>query len=716
MKNSRFIAPLFILALFVSIAGAASIAHAQTATDNCLNDGKYACADGQTCLGSPIPTCQTPTSCLDTGCPGDETCVGSPPVCQNIATPNACDPACTGGLSCINGVCASPTTVGEQAAGDVNGPTATVPSSVTNPASPAAAATPKVISDSNPLDIIMAYIMELFAWLLGVAAITLDYAMYYTVVHMGSYVNGLSAVGVAWRILRDLGNIVLLFGFIILGIETILDLNFYGGGTKLLPKLLIAAVFLNFSLFVAEAVIDTGNLFATEFYTQINGGQAAGSTTLNDNISNTVMSQLGLQTIYGSALNLNNNGSLSKANVFQSGNVFLVGFMSSLLFMIAAFVFFSLAFILIARFIFLIFLIILAPIGFAGFAIPRLDKLAGQWWEQLVAQTITAPAMLLMLYVALAVITDSQFLTGLTTANPSGTTQSWVDWIAGGQGVAGLASILLSFIVAMGLLMAVVMLSKRLGAFGGAWATKTAGAVSFGAVGFVGRRTAGRGLNAAAARFQQSSWSRAPFVGRSISRALEAGAKSSYDIRGTRAGKSVAAGTGVDLGEASKGGYSAIVEAGAKERIAYSKTLQLTKKEQDEKKALDDRLAVAQRARDAELERLGAPTEDNKEARKRAQDLFDENEKEIKRTTFKPDGSVDIKGLDYYNNLAQREYATKLKKPLPFGMQYIYEATAGPRIDTNAAKKILAEANKGQAAKLKDALDDFGKTTAAGGH
>jgi len=62
--------------------------------------------------------------------------------------------------------------------------------------------------------------MKLFAWLLGAAAITLDNAMYYTVVHMGSYINGLSAVGVAWRILRDIGNIILIFGFIILALKS----------------------------------------------------------------------------------------------------------------------------------------------------------------------------------------------------------------------------------------------------------------------------------------------------------------------------------------------------------------------------------------------------------------------------------------------------------------------------------------------------------------
>ena len=102
-------------------------------------------------------------------------------------------------------------------------------------------------------------IMGLFAWLLGVASLTLNYAVYYTVITMGTYVHNLTAVGVTWRILRDISNICLIFGFLGIGISTILGSPQYGFSTSLLPKLLLAAVFLNFSLFASEAVIDVGN-------------------------------------------------------------------------------------------------------------------------------------------------------------------------------------------------------------------------------------------------------------------------------------------------------------------------------------------------------------------------------------------------------------------------------------------------------------------------
>ena len=317
---------------------------------------------------------------------------------------------------------------------------------------------PVMQDNSGVISSVMIFIMGLFAWLLGVAAITLDNAVYYTVVTMGHYVSQLSAIGVTWRILRDIGNITLIFGFLAIGISIILNTEKLGWGTKMLPMLLVAAVFLNFSLFISEAVIDVGNMFATEFYTQINGGVPAGAANFdlpsikNEGISSKIMSQLGLATIYGSVLT--NPNAITKA-----ASTSFIGFMSIILFLVAAFVMFSLAFILIARFITLIFLIIVAPIGFAGLAIPQLSGTATKWWSELFEQTITAPILLLMLYIALEVITDVNFLTGFGINGTVGSNNAWTGFT--NSDLTSFASVLLSFIVAMGLLSRLLFMRKN---------------------------------------------------------------------------------------------------------------------------------------------------------------------------------------------------------------------------------------------------------------
>lgn len=325
---------------------------------------------------------------------------------------------------------------------------------------------------------VMTWIASLFAWLVGVAALTLDFSVYFTVIKMGDYVHNLAAVGITWRILRDIGNIFLIFGFLAIGISIILNTERLGYGKKMLPMLLFAAVFINFSLFFTEAVIDVGNLFATQFFTQINGGvqptadYLIKTTTGSEGISNKIMAQVGLQTIY-------TEGSVKK-DVFKAGNTWVIGFMAILLFITTAFVMFSLAFVLISRFVILLFLIILAPIGFAGFAVPQLASMATKWKDSLFQQTITAPVLFLLLYIALAVITDASFLTGLGAASPNATSQTtWVGFIDGR--LTGFGSLLLTFLIAMGLLLFVTIASKSLSAVGAAGATKLAGKLSFGA-------------------------------------------------------------------------------------------------------------------------------------------------------------------------------------------------------------------------------------------
>ncbi len=417
---------------------------------------------------------------------------------------------------------------------------------------------------------VMSMIMSLFAWLLGVAMLTLDYAVYYTVVTMGNYVQNLSAVGVTWRILRDIGNILLIFGFLAVGITTILNVDWYGGGKKFLPMLLVSAVFMNFSLFATEALIDTGNLFATQFYTQIKGGTLpsssyTGNTTFmsqieNEGVSNKIMSQLGLQTIYGNAR--------TNTDIFKGSNPMLVGFMGILIFITTAFVMFSLAFILIARFVTLLFLIIISPIGFAGWAVPQLKSTSKWWWDMLVQQTLTAPILLLLLYIALAIITDAQFLTGFgkTTAG------SWTGFIENAN-LTGFAGVLLSFLVAMGLLLAVTYFSKKLGAMGGEWAMKTAGKLSFGLTAAGMRYSAGLGLNAASKRFSSSGYAlRNPLVGRTVGGALNYGAKASFDVRGTGALKNFGS-SGINAGEAQKGGYRGEQDKSVKAHQDYVKSV-----------------------------------------------------------------------------------------------------------------------------------------------
>ncbi|MFA7302447.1 MAG: hypothetical protein WC030_01745 [Candidatus Paceibacterota bacterium] len=481
----------------------------------------------------------------------------------------ACDPANT---SCVD----TPANTAAAA-------TSATKSDTTAENTPTAAPAPAIPSDGVFVTV-MSYILQLFAWLLGVAAITLDNAVYYTVVTMGSVVNGLAAIGVTWRILRDIGNIALIFGFLAIGMSIILDTEKLGYGKKMLPTLLFVAVTLNFSLFVAEAVIDVSNLFATQFYTQINGGNMAQPTdyypgTINkEGISGKIMSQLGLQTIFS---NVSKNPLALAAH-----NSVTISFMGIILFLVTAFVFFSLAFVLIFRFVALVLLIVSSPVGFAGLAVPKLESVAHKWWSELLNQAISAPVLLLLLYVALAVITDKSFMGGF-----GATSDGWLGFV-GGESLQSFAGTILSFIIAMGLLLSVTVVAKKIGAAGADKAMKWAGKASFGVAATLGRNTFGRTSQGLSRAWSRNELSRSTYVGRLAAGALDRGAKAGFDVRGTGALKQLPG--GVDAGDVHKGGYRATEDATIKAKETYAKSLKLTKLQEEAKERAEAALKDAQ--------------------------------------------------------------------------------------------------------------------------
>lgn len=546
------------------------------------------------------------------------------------------------------------------------------------------------------LNFVVSWIVKLFAWLVGVAALTLNYSVTYNVVGMGQYVKGLTAIGTVWHILRDIGNIMLIFGFLAIGISYIIDSDWYGGGKKLLPMLLIAAIFTNFSLFAAEAVIDVGNLFATQIYKQINGGtlpvQSTGfigvaSDLANERISTLILNKVGLQTIFGEGKEVN-------TKIFEAGNSWLISFMAIILFIITAFVMFTLAFILISRFIVLILLIMVSPIGVAGLAVPGLKSWADKWWHTLFQQTITAPILLLMLYIALSVIADEKFLTGFGTTSESG----WVGWITGTSNLGGLASMLLSFLIAMGLLLAVVYFAKTLSAVGAGWATKTAGKLSFGATAFGMRSTAGWGANRAAKYLRSTAIGRVPLIGTGAVRGLERVATSNFDVRGATIGGGLK-GIGVDAGATQKGGYKADLKARIESRTKYASELkgrELTDDEKvDQKMAQTNVKATEKRLADAQVRQKSMVAE-GRNTQHVDEEITTERELLTKyKTKLDNIESVTDKG-------AQRKYASNLE--LGRDSKGTFNKYFNFAANTEAAKAIRKEAKKSTDDKTLDAL------------
>lgn len=339
-------------------------------------------------------------------------------------------------------------------------PTATQPDTTQPAADPRVSAA----SEDDVFDTIGYLILTLFAWFTGLAGVVLNAAVYWTVVNMATFVDNLGAIVVAWKVLRDVGNIILIFGFIAIGLATILDIQSYSA-KKMLVRLIIVAVTVNFSLFAARAIIDVGNVFAYQFYEQMiqtPGGEPAEAlfNPAKQGVSNAIMGMVGLQTFYsGNAIQ-------------REGLGFIEFIFGALLFIVAAFVLFALAFMLIARFVILVFLMILSPLGFVGLIVPNMEGMAKKWWSTLIAQSAVAPVLLLMILISVTLMTTGQG-NGIFGNTGGGSYAQGFTPSANASDWAGTASMILGYLISMGLLMASLIVAKQAGAFGANFAVTT---------------------------------------------------------------------------------------------------------------------------------------------------------------------------------------------------------------------------------------------------
>ncbi len=438
----------------------------------------------------------------------------------------------------------------------------------------------------TPVVLLSFVILSFASFLLWLAGILFNWSMAYLVFNFGTFFGNSTGLLLAWGILRDFGNIILLFGFVYMGIQTILNIGHFSVG-KTLSRLVIFAILLNFSLFISQAVIDVSNALASTLYSQTARCDLQDFSCLVDqgiaseildraNIISTLSSSATLEQAGSIGGSLNEGGFVDAATDYFSNPIgeTLKYLGLALLVVTAAVVLIAGALFLIARAVHLTFLMVVSPIGFAGMAIPWFEKMAKDWWDQLIKQAMFAPVFLLLLFVSL------KLLDGL-------------DGLAGNGGGIGAAITsqgsldtgpILYFALVIGFMIGALMVAKQFGIYAADSITKTglsvigrtAGASTFGVGGWMARRTIGGASTAIARNLRTSSIGRIPILGRQLTAIADAGAKASFDARSVLK-------TGADLGapsKAAKGGRIGEIEAVKKANEEHAKSMV----EEDKKK------------------------------------------------------------------------------------------------------------------------------------
>ena len=403
-------------------------------------------------------------------------------------------------------------------------------------------------------------------WLANWMSYFFNVAFTKLVVGMGHLVNSISGVDVAWTTLRDVGNIFLVFLLVYVGIATILGISGYGY-KQLLWRIVLAALLVNFSITFAKVVIDVSNVLAIEMYqvfleeayngvsvTTTSGSTISGSALAAlcsrqgtsgaalDSTEEEACTNYGISAAFWTKLkftstfNVNDTVASTGSATDKQWKMALTALMGAVMSLVMAFVFGAAALLLVGRFIILVFLIVVSPVALIAW-ITKISSSGSKWWSSLLNQSMFAPLILLMWYVAYQIIGTTTPVAG-TLSNAS---------IIDGASIG----IVLNFIMGMGFLIAGLVIAKQFGAYGASAVMKTgqqwsrrgayalcagSGALTVGAAGYAGRQTVGRAANRLndSEALKQGATSK-NFVRRTLSRnALNATKKvsdSSFDAR-----------------------------------------------------------------------------------------------------------------------------------------------------------------------------------------
>lgn len=333
--------------------------------------------------------------------------------------------------------------------------------------------------------------LQITSWLLWAAAEMLHYVIQISVIDtFGLIRQPGGGIEIVWQVFRDMANMAFIFIILYIAINTILGL----GGMdmkKMLVRIVIVALLLNFSLFFTKLAIDASNILTIGFYNQVMTTQCGPDRQTVSNIGSVFMCKMGLTSFFSSDL-------ISQAAQSGSGSfvrIITIGAVGSIFFIITAFVFLAATIMFLYRYVVLIFLLMLSPLAFAAMAMPK-DKWSDRWKDPLLKQCVFAPAFMAMIWATLQVLNH-------VATNTSTSLAQTVAGAQNGSAAVGAGQVLLNFALVLAMIIGSLLVANEFGARGakgaidklkGAqkWTQKRIKSTRQGIQGYAGRQTLGR--------------------------------------------------------------------------------------------------------------------------------------------------------------------------------------------------------------------------------
>lgn len=403
-----------------------------------------------------------------------------------------------------------------------------------------------------------------------------DYVVTFTIIDMAKNIGDPNGVGgaitAAWATLRDIANMCFIFVLLYAAFSAMFNSNF-GNFQATVKNIIIVALLINFSLFFSKVVIDASNIVSVGFYKSVVNNQTNLGGSSISGISGGYMNMLGLQTFYSPKF-LDNKD-------LGPGAILTIGIMSSVFMLITAIVLLIAGIMFAARFIILIFLMILSPLALIAYIIPGQKDQFDKWKNSLIDQSFFAPLYFALTWVVFKLGTSLlKVLQGQQVAQ-GGATPVWTNMTTDPNSAMPL---IINYILIIGFSIAALIFSKSM-------ASKTAGfkqisggigTAAIGGAALAGRQTAGRIADRVSQSQGLQNWASRSLIGQKVLQGTKGVAGGSFDVRGvanTKLGKVIKADKLIDatvVGAVSanaQGGYGASLQRQTDKKDKFAQSL-----------------------------------------------------------------------------------------------------------------------------------------------
>lgn len=462
-------------------------------------------------------------------------------------------------------------------------------------------------------------ILSIFSWILWFAGLLLNFTLTWTLTNLKGTLDGFTIIEEGWKNFRDIGNIMFIFVLLYISIGTILRLSGVDM-KKMLMNVILFAVLINFSLFFTRVIIDVSNVFAINFYNSAVSDKCAKLNDYDGGITCTVMNNLRLTGLY----NPNSIDSAKTMEITKSspGLFFISAVYGSVFMFIAAFIFFVAAFLFITRFVVIVFLMILSPIAFAGWILPKTATYSEKWFNALLDQAYWPVVFMALLSFSLKA---TEYAGNIGGQGGGGLMDAFLG------NASGSFIIVFQYFVIIAFLIATIYVAKQAGAKGADFSTKAAGALTTGLAAKIGRNTVGRlGNRLVQSEKMQELAKEGGAKGFGARMALSTAdwtRKRSFDVGAAPGIATIAKETGVSMGKPKVGGFMAEREEKAKAIVKATERYGATDEEKKDLNSLKYKADQIKKSADSAREKYEKLEQKDKENKS----LVDqENEKLLK--------------------------------------------------------------------------------------